>query len=394
MDLGLMPLANAYIEKENLNTDESRYPLAIMFCPQCSLIQLSHVVDPRILYKDYAYMTSASQPLIGHFGKLAEEIKQKYITSTEDLLIEIASNDGTLLKNFIGNCRLLGIEPAETVAEYTKKAGIETITQFFNLELAIEILEKYGFAKVVVANNVLAHIDNIDEALASIAMLLHEDGVFMFEVHWVGNLIGDGGFDQIYHEHLSYFSLHALYKAAADWGLVVRDAVLVPTHGQSLRVTFARQGNMSKQAEELLSSERYDRKLLLSETYQSFSKKVFETRGELKRVLMDIKSAGKRIAAYGASAKGNTLLNFCELGPELLDYVSDTTPLKQGRYTPGAHIPIVSPEELRKNTPDFILLLAWNYADVIIKKEEWFLERGGKFIIPVPKVRIIEKSPT
>lgn len=390
LDLGMMPLANAYISRQNLGKKEERYPLGIRFCPTCSLIQLSHIVDPEILYRDYAYMTSASKPLISHFQQLAEHICNTHIRSSNDLVVEIASNDGTHLQNFVGVCRVLGIEPAETVAAYTKTLGIETITKFFSSMLAHEIMNSHGHAKVVVANNVLAHIDNLDDTLFGVSLLLADGGVFIIEVHWVGNLVGDGGFDQIYHEHLSYFSLHALLKAAQRSHLTLVDAELVAVHGESLRVTFARDGAMSSRARDILEREK-QLGLLELDSYLAFAQRVRDTKHEIWMCILRAMGddCSKLIVGYGASAKGNTLLNYCGINVNYLRYIVDTTPLKQGRFTPGEHIPIVAPGKLRDDVPDYILLLAWNYAEAIMRQEAWFLKRGGKFIIPVPSVKIV-----
>jgi SAM-dependent methyltransferase len=388
LDLGITPLANAFLRKEDLEKPEPKFPLELYFCNNCSLVQLGHVVRGDLLFKNYHYVTSASKPLVEHFNSFADEIADQYVQSPDDLVIEIGSNDGTLLARIKDRCRVLGIDPAENVAELAEKNGVQTIINFFSSSLAEEIKKKYGLAKVIVANNVMAHIEGIRDVFLGVKNLLADGGKFIFEVHWVGNLIGEGGFDQIYHEHLYYYSLHSLKALTDSLGLVINDVKLIPIHGESLRVFVGKEGAVSGAVKELFSREQ-SMGLDKLVTFKQFSNKVEENKKHLRDLLFKVKSSGKRIVGYGAPAKGNTLLNYFQIGPDILDFVTDSTPLKQGAYTPGMRVPVVHPDVLKTNPPDYILLLAWNYADAILEKEKDLRAKGVKFIIPVPEVRVV-----
>lgn len=388
LDLGEMPVSNAFISKDDLNLTEPVFPLAVQICQNCKSLQLQHIVSSELIFKNYSYTTGASKPLVEHFQRLADEIASDKIKSTDELVIEIGSNDGSLLKKLIGKSRILGVDPADNIAMIAEKNGVPTRVGFFSTELAKEILVESGPAKVIVANNVMAHIETIRDVFAGVKMLLASDGQFIFEVHWVGNLLTDGGFDQIYHEHFYYHSLSSIKHLVDSLGMVVQDVKTVPIHGESIRVYVGISGESSQAVKDFLKKE-YDMGLLDVETYKKFSNKVESNKSDLKNILSKIKEEGKRIIGYGAPAKGNTLLNYFKIGPETIDYLTDTTPNKQGAYTPGTHIIIKSPEVLEKDMPDYVLLLSWNYADAILEKERDLREKGVKFIIPVPIVRIV-----
>ncbi len=388
LDLGKMPPANAFLKKSQILKPERAFPLAVYLCRDCSLLQLRHVVRPEILFKNYPYETSASSPLVKHFKKLSREIVSKHIASKKDLAVEIGSNDGVLLENFKPFARILGIDPARGMAELAAKKGVPTVIDFFNEKTAQKIIKTHGKAKVIVANNVIAHIDDIQSVFRGIAQLLRHDGRFIFEVHWAGNLIGAGGFDQIYHEHLCYFSLYAVSRLTAKFGLVILDVSLLPIHGESLRVTVGKTGSASKTVELFLKKEK---KLGLEKisSYKKFALKVKKNKENLSVLLKRLKKDGRKISGYGAPAKGNTLLNYFGIGRGLLDFITDTTPQKQGLFAPGSKISIVAPEKLITEKPDYILLLSWNYSDVILQKEKGLRQWGVKFIIPVPEVKIV-----
>ena len=388
LDLGAMPLANAFLPQESLSVPERVFPLAINFCNNCSLVQLSHVVNGELLFKDYRYATSASRPLVEHFHSLADEIATDFIQSPNDLVVEIGSNDGSLLARIKNRCRVLGVDPAQNLAEVAAKNNIPTIVSFFTDALAKKIKSEAGAAKVVVANNVMAHIDDIHDVVSGVRELLCPDGRFIFEVHWAGNLIGEGGFDQIYHEHLCYWSLHSLKYLLDSLGMIINDVKLVPMHGQSLRVYAGLSGASSGAVGELLSRE-IAMGLTRIGAYFDFAEKVGLNKKHILNILHGLKKAGKKIVGYWAPGKGNALLNYFQIGPDMLDFVTDTTPSKQGMYTPGTHIPVVSPEILKTDPPDYILLLSWNYADAILEKEKELRKNGVKFIIPVPEVRVV-----
>ncbi|MDP3901391.1 MAG: class I SAM-dependent methyltransferase [bacterium] len=385
LSLGEMPLANAFLAKKELTKPEPAFPLDVYFCKNCSLVQLCDIVDPKILFKNYTYLTSASRPLVKHFVDLSKEVADNFLQSASDLVVEIGSNDGVLLGGLKGHGQVLGIEPDEKIADLARNRGIRTLTNFFTSSLAEKVAKEFDKANVILANNVVAHINDLKDVFDGIKVLLADDGVFIFEVHWVGNLIGDGGFDQIYHEHLSYFSLNALNKAADLWGLKIVDVKKIPIHGQSLRVYMKKTGEVLNSVEQLLEEEG-ELGLLKESTYHDFAQKVKRSKDSLVSLLMGLKEQNKTIVGYGAPAKGNTLLNYYAIDGEVLDCIIDTTPFKQGLYTPGTHIPVLAPEVIKKQPPDYLLLLAWNYAEQIIEKEKWYLESGGKFIHPLNAV--------
>lgn len=390
IDLGEFPLANAFLKKEDLNKSELKFPLILYLCRNCHLLQLLDVVNPSLLFDYYHYLTSTNPPLVNHFLRLGKSLIKRFITSKEDLVAEIGGNDAVLLASIKDKCRVLNIEPAKNIAKISRKKGVETIAGFFDKKSAEKVLEKFGPAKIIIANNVIAHIDNLDEVLAGIKILLDKKGVFVFEVHWVANLLGlvdIGGFDQIYHEHLSYFSLLALKKIINRYGLEIFDVKIIPIHGRSLQIYISQDHKISKSVYKLLELEKR-LGLAKKETYLDFAKKVKENKKEFKNEILKLKKENKKIVGYGAPAKGNTLLNYFQTDNKILDFIVDSSPLKQGLYTPGTHIPIFPPSELKKERPDYILLLAWNYADSIFKKEQELRKKGIKFIIPVPKIKI------
>lgn len=388
LDLGETPLANGFLTKDELEKQEEKYPLAVYFCKDCSLVQLLDVVNPKILFGKYHFITSASKPSVEHFAKFGKELLDNFIKSKDDLIIDVGGNDGTLLENLKNNCRVLNIEPASNIAEISANKGISTINDFFSNELAEKVLNKYGKASVISANNIIAHTDKVKDVFAGANLLLKDDGIFVFEAHWVKNLIGEGGFDQVYHEHLCYYSLHALKVLAETNGFYINDVKSVPTQGESLRVYAGKAKKSSANVDEFLKKER-ELGLTKVEAYLGFSDSVAKNAENVKRLLVSLKKQGKKIAGYGASAKGNTLLNYFEIGNDVLDYIVDTTPLKQGLYSPGTHIPVVHPDKIKEETPDYVFILAWNYANAILEKESDLRKKGVKFIIPVPEVKII-----
>ncbi len=382
-----MPAANSFLTKAELKKPEETFPLVLYFCKTCGLIQLLDVVHPKYLFRHYDYMTSVSKPLTDYFVAMGNMLKKRFLKSKKDLVIEIGGNDGVLLENLKSVARVLNIEPARNIVLLAKKRGVETINQFFSEKLAKKIHKKYGSAAVVTASNVFAHIDNLADVMEGIVRLIGKKGVFICETHWVGNLIGEGGFDQIYHEHLCYFSLVVFKRLMERFGLRVFDVEITDMHGASLRIFV---GNRSEKAsvKKVLDLEK---KLGLEKlsTYQLFAKRVEKNQKALRKLLLDLRKKNKKIVGYGAPAKGNTLLNSCGVDHTLVDFIIDTTPFKQGLYAPGSHIPVYSPETFAPFHADYAILLAWNYADAILKKEQEFTKQGGRFIIPVPHVRIL-----
>ena len=388
LDLGSMPPANSFLKKRELKKTEKKFPLVVYFCEDCKLLQLLDVVNPEILFGHYSYLTSASKPLADHFIEMGRNLAKRFIVSKNDLIIEIGGNDAVLLESIKDKCRVLNIEPAQNLAEVSRQKGVETINDFFNKNnLADKIFEKYGSAKLIIANNVMAHIDDVKSVFAGIKTLIGDDGVFVFEAHWVGNLINQGGFDQIYHEHLCYFSLIAIKNLVERFNFKIFDVQLVPIHGQSLRVYVGNKFKVCDSVKKFLNKEK---KIGLNkaEIFLEFSERVRKNKKKLVNLLEQLKKT-KKIIGYGAPAKGNTLLNFFGINAGILDFLIDSTSLKQKTYTPGTHIPVVFPEKLKEVKPDYILLLAWNYENAILEKEKDLRESGVKFIIPVPNVRIV-----
>lgn len=388
LDLGSTPPANAYLKEEDLRKPEKSFPLALYYCRTCSLAQLLDVVDPSILFKDYHFLTGASAPSIAHFKKYAEEVIKPLITSKDDLVIDIGGNDGVLLSFVKDYARVLNVDPADNLAPISEEKGVPFYSAFFTSEIADNLIAKYGTAKVVVANNVFAHTDPLRDVFKGVAKLIGEDGVFIFEVHWQKHLLEEGAFDQIYHEHLCFHSLHALKHLAESVGMTIYDVEIVPMQGQSLRVFASKHKVPTENVARILKEEEMAG-LTDERAHRAFAEKVEENKKKLLVLLAELKAAGKKIVGYGAPAKSTTLLNYYGVGPETLEYLTDTTPLKQGLYSPGTHIPIVSPERLQSDRPDYILLFAWNFKDYILEKEKDLRDAGVKFIITIPTVEVI-----
>lgn len=389
LDLGRTPLANAFLSQDRVGKRVETYPLELMFCEECTLVKLHHVIDSEVLFGDtYHYFTSASAPLVAHFEGFAEEVRTKLLRSPDDLIVEIGSNDGTLLSYLKDDCRVLGVDPAPNMARHARKKGVPTRTVFFNLTSAQKIRRTHGAARGIIANNVFAHIDDIFAVLDGVTHLLDEDGTFIFEVNWATTMIEEGSFDQVYHEHMSYYSLHALVVLAQKSGFVLSRVAVYPMHGKTLRVSFTKKGKADASVARILRKEKalgIDQK----DRYTRFAREVLQNGAALKDLLVSLKAEGATIAAYGAPAKGNTLLNVLGIDRSVIDYVVDSTPIKQGMYMPGSRIPIVHPDMLATQTPQYVLLLAWNYADAILSREKELRKAGVKFIVPVPTLRIV-----
>lgn len=389
LDLGVQPPANAFIKKEDLEKYEDKFPLRLYLCKECYLLQLLDIVNKEILFKEYLYLTSASKPIVEHFKNYAFEVYEEFLKKCEDpLVIEIGSNDGSLLKEFKKQgTDILGIEPAKNIAKMANEAGITTNNTFLNYDIAKKIsLEKQ--ASIIIGNNVFGHVDDLKEFMKCVKILLKEKGIFIFEVPYLVDLIQKLEFDTVYHEHLSYFSLIPLMKLMNEFNLEIFDVKKQKVHGGTIRVFVSGKNNF-KETTNFKKMIEFEKEFGINkiEIYHEFSKNVKELKNQLQTELSKLKKEGKMIFGYGAPAKGNVLLNYCKIGKEILDYIIDTTPLKQGLYTPGMHIPVkANDNDLENASKQIALLLAWNYKEAIIKKEKEFLEKGGKFLIPIPKI--------
>lgn len=392
LKLGPTPLANRFIKPGAKHEPEPSYPLDVCLCKKCGLVQLGFVVPPEILFKDYIYFSSTSTTICNHFAQLADEVLAKF-ASKGDLIVEVASNDGVLLKNMLGKgVRPLGVEPATNIAKVANGAGIETLNDFFNSQTAKKIFDERGPARVILANNVFAHIPDLNDCVKGMGLLLSDDGAVIIEFPQLSDLYENLEFDTIYHEHLSYFSLKPLMHLFGKFGMDLFDARKFPVHGGTLRIYVQKKGGPNKVNSDRLQSlvaneERLG--LYTEKAYEQFAKDVETLRHELLAMLHGLKEKGKRIAAYSAPAKGNTLLNYCRIGPDLVDYAVDKSPVKQGLLTPGMHIPIFGLDHIRADRPDYLLVLAWNFKDEIMAQQSEFSSAGGHFIIPVPKPKIV-----
>jgi SAM-dependent methyltransferase len=392
LSLGSTPLANALRDENPPNRPEPTFPLELALCHHCSLVQLTTEVPPEVLFREYVYFSSYSETMLQHAAQLAGElIRQQHLGPTS-LVVEAASNDGYLLKNYrAAGVPVLGIEPARNIALVAiEHHAIPTRNEFFSRDLATQLVREGLRADVFHAHNVLAHVPDLNGFVAGIHTLLQPTGVAVIEVPYVKDMLDQCEFDTIYHEHLCYFSLTALQECFRRHRLVIRDVQRVPIHGGSLRLYASpAESNpcVSPRVEALLAEEAHWGVATLT-PYRAFAQKVQTIQHELRQFLQQLKAAGKRIAAYGASAKGSTLLNASGIGADVLDFVVDRSPVKQGKYTPGTRLKIYAPEKLLETQPDYTLLLTWNFAEEILRQQAEYRRRGGKFILPVPQLRV------
>jgi SAM-dependent methyltransferase len=393
LSLGCTPLANSLLTREQISQPETTYPLELIFCSDCALLQLTETVSPELLFRDYLYFSSFSETFLDHARTIVERITRSRILDANNRVIEVASNDGYLLQFYKdAGIDVLGIEPARNIARVAEEQRqIPTISEFFGSKLAARLKAEQKQADVIHANNVLAHVSDLNDFVGGLALLLKDEGVAIIEVPYVRELIEHCEFDTVYHEHLSYFSLTSLTSLFERHGLRIVDVECLAIHGGSLRLFLqkvAEASTVSRVVQNLLNQEK---KLGMdkAEFYLEFKKRVEGLRKDLLTLLQRLKTEGATIAAYGASAKGSTLLNYFGIGSNFLDFVVDRSTVKQGLFTPGTHLPIYGPEKLLELKPDNVLLLTWNFADEILTQQKEYRRRGGRFIVPIPSVVVI-----
>ncbi len=390
LDLGSTPLADRLVSSEKLEEKEPHFPLQVAFCPHCSLVQILETVPPDILFcEDYPYYSSFSPALLNHSRENVLDLIAARNLNASGFVVELASNDGYLLKNYVEHgIPCLGIDPAEGPAKAAQAIGVPTSCTFFTSDLARNMAAQGQKADVIHANNVLAHVSDTNGFVEGIGFLLKEDGVAVIEVPYVRDLIDHCEFDTIYHEHLCYFSVTALDRLFRRHSLYLNDVKRLPIHGGSLRLYVEPREAVSSNVRRLMEEEaelQVDRFVY----YENFATRVGGLKRDLRALLSRLKSEGKTIAAYGAAAKGSTLINYAGIGRDLIDYVVDRNVHKQGKFMPGMHLPIHETEKLERERPDYVLMLAWNFADEIMSQQRGYREKGGRFIVPVPQVRIV-----
>lgn len=382
LNLGKTGLADSFVKQKK---KEKQYPLNLSVCMKCGLVQLINIVPKKELFNDtYAFYTGASPSSIQYFKDYADDVKQRYPNQSKGIVYEIASNDGTLLKNFIKHSEyVLGIEPTANTAEIATSAGVQTIVKFFNYETASDMCNDYPSADIIMANNVVAHVDDLHDFMEGIKVTLSDDGIFIFEVQYFPYLLFRNQFDHVYHEHHSFFSFRPLNILLQSHDLKVIDVTDRDVQGGSLRVYATHSTSRMKVNSRVLELLKMEEKIGMKDisTYQSFQYRAEYTKIRLMQLITELKAKGKKIVGYGASAKGNTLLTFCGINSKIIPYIEDLTEFKIGKYTPVTHILVKKPSN---DKPDYYLLLVWNYLPGILKRESEYIKGGGKFIIPIP----------
>jgi len=394
VDLGMSPICNDNLQPEDVRKMEPFYPLRAYVCEECFLVQIEEYVAPEELFKDYDYFSSYSDTWLEHARAYTDAMIERFGFNHTSRVIELGSNDGYLLQYFLArHIPVLGVEPAANVAERALKKGITTIIEFFGQRTATEIREEYGEADLIVGNNVLAHTPDLNDFVGGMKLLLRPEGVITLEFPHLMRLVEGNQFDTIYHEHFSYLSFLTVERIFAAHGLTLFDVEELGTHGGSLRI-YAAHTECDRHAVTARVGKLKERELAWGvenlETYTSFAERVCKTKRKLLKTLIEIKDQGKSIAGYGAPGKGNTLLNYCGIRTDFLDYTVDRNPRKQGKFLPGSLIPVYHPDKIRETRPDYILILPWNLRDEIVQQLDYIRDWGGRFIIPIPEPRIVD----
>jgi 2-polyprenyl-3-methyl-5-hydroxy-6-metoxy-1,4-benzoquinol methylase len=393
-DLGMSPLANSYVKHDQLHAMEAFFPLHAYVCESCLLVQLEEFESAENIFSDYSYFSSYSESWLKHAKNYTESMTARFGIDKSWQVMEIASNDGYLLQYFKEQgVPVLGIEPAENVAKVAQEAGIESIVKFFGVKTANELVAENRKADLLLGNNVLAHVPDLNDFVAGEKIVLNKGGIITMEFPHLLRLIEENQFDTIYHEHFSYFSFLTVEKVFASHGLVLFDVEEIPTHGGSLRIYGRHDDDDSKPVEarvEALKEKERKAGLADMEVYDNYAEKVKETKRKLLEFLISAKREGKSVVGYGAAAKGNTLLNYCGIRNDFLDYVVDLSPHKQDHYLPGTRVPIFAPDKIKETRPDYVLILPWNLSKEISSQMAYIKEWGGKFVVPIPEVHVYE----
>jgi SAM-dependent methyltransferase len=394
VDLGMSPLCESYVRKEDLNRMEPFYPLHVYVCDQCFLVQLEEYVSPQEIFTEYAYFSSYADSWVEHMSRYADMITDRLSLGKQSLVVEVASNDGYLLQHFVRKgIPVLGIEPAANVARVAVEKGIPTLVKFFGEQTARALAAEGRQADLICGANVLAQVPRPNDFVKGLQVLLKPGGVVTIEFPHLMRLMAESQFDTIYHEHFSYFSFVSAEKIFAAQGLTLFDVEELPTHGGSLRVYARHEGDATKPVTaraQALRQREIDAGLLRIETYASFGEQVKETKRKLLEFLVAVKRAGKTVVGYGAPGKGNTLLNYCGIRTDFIDFTVDRSTYKQGKFLPGTHIPIHHPDRIRETRPDYVLILPWNFKDEIVQQMAYIRDWGGKFVVPIPEVRVLD----
>jgi methylation protein EvaC len=392
ISFGRMPIANAFLTPAQYER-EHFFTLEAGICTKCSMVQLTQLVKPDLLFHaDYAYFSSISTRMTQHFKEWADAVRATYLAKSDPFVIEIGSNDGIMLQNFAkAGVRHLGIEPSANVAAVAREKGINTRVCFFNQASGGEIAKEHGPADVVLGANVICHIPDLHAVALGLDALLKPKGVFIFQEPYLGDIITKTSYDQIYDEHVFYFSLHSLQKFFEGHQMEIVHVEPYDVHGGSMRYVVARKGARPVQ-DSVRHWWKHEESLKITDpmTYQGLKERIFKSRDDLTALLKTLKKQGKKISGYGATSKSTTVTNFCGIGPDLIDYISDTTPGKQGKFSPGVHIPVLPYEHFKQSKPDQALLFAWNHGAEILAKEKDYIRQGGRFIVYVPTVRAVE----
>jgi len=383
------PPANAFVKKEDISKLQSIYPLKMYFCEKCFHLQLLDILDPHELFENYVYVSGTSPLFVKHFERYAEFIIKNYLHKSS-FIVDVGSNDGTLLEFFKkSGHRVLGIDPAKNIAKSATERGIETLPIFFDKENTQKIVDKYGHANVITANNVFAHIDDLSGFVQNVRDLLSNDGIFVFEVSYLLDVIENTLFDMIYHEHISYHSILPLISFFEANEMQIIQVTRVETHGGSIRAIVQKKNGPYKISESIkdIIQNEIEKKLNKIDTFQKFFENIEQRKLEFISLIDELKSKKKTLAGYGAPAKATTLMYHFGIGPEIVDFIVDDSILKQGLYTPGKHIPILSPETIYEKKPDYLIILSWNFAESIMEKHNMY-KKIGHFIIPLPKLKM------